>query len=180
MNDQTFIILLRGVMPTGKNKVRMEDLRSVLTEAGLRQVRTWIQSGNVLVTTALPREEVITLVHDTIQQSLGPDLSVIVKTADEIQRVLDENPFIDEAQDRIFYALMNEPVQRKIAEELQAMDFGEEKLAFTEHAIYLFIPGSAARSKLNGSFLERKLKVRVTVRNRNTLRKVVEMAEDLQ
>ena len=60
---KTTIILLRGVMPTGKNKVLMAPLRTALEEVGLSQVRTYIQSGNVIVSTRLGLPAVERLVH---------------------------------------------------------------------------------------------------------------------
>ena len=57
---ETYIILLRGVMPTGKNKVLMSPLREVLTKAGLSNVRTYIQSGNVLAQSNLTPSQIKT------------------------------------------------------------------------------------------------------------------------
>lgn len=176
MSTDTFIVLLRGVMPTGKNKVKMADLRKALTDAGFRNVRTWIQSGNVLLDTECPREEIAGIVRETIRNKLGPDLHIIVKTEEEIRRILEENPFRDRPRERIFYAMTEESLPVEATDALKDEDYGEEELIVTDHALYMHIPGDASRSRLSGSRLERKLKVPVTVRNRNTLEKLVQMA----
>ena len=65
----TFVILLRGVTPSGKNKVPMARLREVLEDAGFTHVRTYIQSGNVLIDTSLTAQEVEERVRDIIKNS---------------------------------------------------------------------------------------------------------------
>jgi|GEM_PF-6638609 hypothetical protein len=62
-------------------------------------------------------------------------------------------------------------------EELQSQDFGEDRFIFTPHAIYLYIPASAAETKLNNNFIQRKLKINTTARNFNTLSKMIELSE---
>ena len=66
---RTYVVLLRGVMPYGRNKVPMAALRTILTEAGLRDVQTYIQSGNVIAKSELKRAEIETLVHDAIREN---------------------------------------------------------------------------------------------------------------
>lgn len=175
----THIILLRGVMPVGKNKVPMARLREVLTKAKFKNARTYIASGNALVDSELKARDVEKQVHDLIQKHIGPDLVVIVRSAKELQRLLDENPFGKSyAINRVFFTSFAEyPEAAKIKEALAA-DYGEEELRITRHGLYMFIPGSAARSKLSVSFLERRLGVSMTARNFNTVTKLVEMANE--
>lgn len=172
----TQIALLRGVTPTGKNRVPMAQLREALEQHGFPGARTWIQSGNVILTTALAPAETAQAVWRIIREQIGADLAVIVKTPEEVRRVLAENPFSGLAQDRVFYTQWQEAIDMDKASALLAMDFGEERLAITPRAAYLYIPGSAARSKLNNNFLERRLGCSLTTRNRNTLARLVEMA----
>lgn len=174
----TRIILLRGVMPSGKNKVPMVQLRDVLTQAGFRNVRTYIQSGNALVDTELPALEIQNRVHDLIKEQIGPDLGVVVRTGEELQKVLAGNPF-REGYDisRVFFVLFAQipAVDRRAA--LLAQDFGEEKLALAEDAGYLYVPSEYARAKLSNKFLEKKLGIVATMRNFNTLTRLVAMSQ---
>lgn len=107
-----FIAFLRGVMPSGKNSVKMVDLRRVLDEGGFANVRTWIQSGNIALQTPLDAAQTAQRVHDLLHTHLGVDLAVIVKTRDELQAVLDGNPFTGDAYDikRVFFTLGNAPL----------------------------------------------------------------------
>ena len=89
----TYIVLLRGVMPSGKNKVPMAQLREVLKRGGFGNVRTYVQSGNVLVDSGLSAQEIGKCVRELIKKHIGPDLAVVVRTGSELQKVLEENPF---------------------------------------------------------------------------------------
>lgn len=174
-----YIILLRGVTPTGKNRVPMAQLRQALSDNGFKNVQTWIQSGNVILDSELSAKEVAVKVNNIIKENIGADLEIIVKTPVEIKTVLDENPFGEEYDiSRVFFMQFNAIPDQKLVDALQAVDFGEDKFIFTPHAIYLFIPGSAAKTKLNNSFIERKLKIDATTRNFNTLSKMIELSSN--
>jgi uncharacterized protein (DUF1697 family) len=174
----TYIILLRGVMPSGKNRVPMPQLRTVLAMAGFRNVRTYIQSGNVLVDTELSAIETQNRIHDLIREHIGPDLAVVVRTGVELQRVLANNPF-QEGYDisRVFIVLFAQVAAVERVQELLSQDFGDEKLAVAGDAAYMYIPGTYGRGKLSNNSLEKKLNVSATMRNVNTLSKLVEMSE---
>ncbi|GIM49146.1 DUF1697 domain-containing protein [Capnocytophaga stomatis] len=176
----TYIILLRGVMPTGKNKIpSMAFLKEILEKGGFANVKTYIQSGNIVLQTELSPVEVSGKVHQIIKENIGAELPVIVKTADEIRQVLNENPFSENHDiKRVFFTLFNDELPQPLAKELKMQDFGEEKFDFTEKAMYIYSPKDASRSKLSNNFLEKKLKIIATTRNFNTLTKLVEMVEN--
>jgi uncharacterized protein (DUF1697 family) len=89
----TYILLLRGVTPSGKNKVPMAQFREVLKKAGFAHVRTYIQSGNALVDSELPAHEVEKEVRELIRDQIGPDLVVIARTGVQRGNALEGNPF---------------------------------------------------------------------------------------
>lgn len=172
----TYMIFLRGVMPTGKNKVPMAQLREVLTQAGFGNVRTYIQSGNAFVDSELSASETESRVHTLIQEQIGADLVVVARTGEEVQAILDNNPF-REGYDlsRVFFALLaQQPAPEKV-EALLAQDFGKEQLAIVGGAAYMYIPGTYGRGKLSNNYLEKKLSISATMRNFNTMSKMVEI-----
>lgn len=176
---RTYILLLRGVTPTGKNRTPMARLRDVLAKADFDDVRTYIQSGNVILRTDLSPRGVEQRVHDLIKKHIGPDLVIVARTVAQLQRVLDGNPF-GKGYDisRVFFvSFAQRPPAEKVAE-LVARDFSPEKLVITDEAGYMYIPGSAARSRLSNNFLEKKLGVSATTRNFNTLSKLIEMGQN--
>ncbi len=173
-----YVLLLRGVMPTGKNRVPMQRLREAVSAAGYRGVRTYIQSGNLLLESDRDRQEIADDVRRLIREEIGPDLPVIIRSPQEIQKALDENPFTEGfLAERVFYVFPEHELAAETVTELAARDFGEDLLRAGKGLIYLYIPGSAARTKLNNSFLERACKTACTTRNRNTLERLVELSK---
>lgn len=173
----TFVVLLRGVMPKGKNRVPMAQLREVLSANGFLNVRTYIQSGNAVLDTELKQHEVQQKVYNLIKEHIGADLKVIVRTGPQLQQVLEQNPFVEgEDLSRVFYTLFSETPSPQQAEKIMAEDFGDEKLVVGGDAAYMYIPGNAARSRLSNVMLEKKLGVAATTRNFNTMNKLVEMS----
>ena len=83
-------------MPTGRNKVPMAALRSALEAAGLEDVQTYIQSGNVIASSALTRRALEALVHELIAEQFGGDIVVLAREAAYFRRALARSPFADE------------------------------------------------------------------------------------
>jgi len=172
----TYIVLLRGVMPTGKNKTPMAQLREVLSGAGFADVRTYIQSGNVILRTGLLAEEVEGRVRELIKTHIGPDLAVLARTGGQLEAIHRANPFTDVDISRVFYTMFAQKPPVDKVQELLSRDFSPEQVLVADEAAYLYIPGNAARSVLSNNFLEKKLGVSATTRNDNTMRKLIEMS----
>ncbi|PAT41470.1 hypothetical protein CK623_00570 [Vandammella animalimorsus] len=172
MND--VVAFLRGVMPRGKNAVKMADVRQVLGGNGFGDVRTWIQSGNIALRTDWDAVATAERIQVLLRAHLQVDLPVIVKTPAQLQEILEQNPFSGSVYDekRVFYALCNAPLADP--KDLSGQDYGEEQLAILPQAAYFYIPGDASRSRLGNVFLENKLGQVLTTRNGNTLRKMVD------
>ena len=106
------IIFLRGVTPTGTNRIpKMSYLVEIQTEVGFLNVQTYIQSGNILLESELSDEEIRKLVHDTILDKIGADLSIIIKEINQLEIAIQENPF-DNTYDssRIHLVFTNEEI----------------------------------------------------------------------
>ena len=99
-----YIVLLRGVMPTGKNRIpKMSFLQEILSTE-FDSVRTYIQSGNIVLISDRSRSEIAKKVFELIKKHIGPELSSIVVTREEIQEILDKNPFmVQELRDKSSY-----------------------------------------------------------------------------
>lgn len=174
-----YIILLRGVMPVGKNKLPMGRLREVVAQAGYSGVRTWIQSGNLLVHSSSGKAETAEHIHRLIKEQIGPDLAVIIRSPTEVQKALDDNPFQEGySPERVFYTFPQSPMAQEAIERLAAETLKPEELRPGPDCLYLHIPGSAARTKLSNNFLEKVGKVACTTRNKNTLSKLVSLSRE--
>ena len=175
----TTVILLRGVMPSGRNKISMPRLRDVLGSAGFSSTRTYIQSGNVLVDSHLPPAEIEKTIHDLIRDHLGADLTAIALTGEELRAILDGNPFTaGYDRSRVFFIVFARPPQKERMEELLSRDYSPEHLVFGDQAAYLYIPGPYGKGTLSAGFLEKGLGVMATMRNFNTITRLVAMSRE--
>jgi uncharacterized protein (DUF1697 family) len=175
---KTYIVLLRGVMPVGKNKVPMAQLRQVLTDAGFKDVRTYIASGNVILRTDLLPSALEKRVHDLIKKHIGPDLVVVARTGAQLRKILDGNPLKKENISRVFYTMFAQKPDKQKVKELLAQDFSSEEVFINNDIAYVYIPENYTLSKLANNSLEKLLGVSATTRNINTMRKLIELSRE--
>lgn len=173
---KTYILLLRGVMPSGKNKVPMAELRAALTDSGLTDVRTYIQSGNVIAKSDLNPIEISQLAHDTIKQKIGADITVITRTPGQIKQVLAGNPFPDADLSRLYYSLLLSPPAPELLQKFLELDFSPDELRVVGDTIYTLYATKLSDSKFTNNFFEKKLKIASTTRNFNTMSRLVELS----
>ena len=173
---KTYVILLRGVMPTGKNKVPMAELRAALAKAGFEDVQTYIQSGNVIAKSALNQSALEQRVHDVIKKRMGGDIAVIARTAEQFRHVLKGNPFPRAETSRLYFTLLDTRPDAKLAKDFQSTDFSPDDIRVVGDMIYTLYATKLSDSKFNNNFFERKLKVAATTRNFNTMTKLVELS----
>ena len=176
MKDETYIILLRGVTPSGKNKVPMAPLRAALTKAGLKDVQTYIQSGNVIAASELTQAGLERLVREVIRKNFGGDIAIVARTAKQFARVLKQSPFADADGARLYFSLLATEPDKKLLRELLSTDFSPDQVRYGNNTIYTLYATKHSDSKFNNNFFERKLKVTATTRNLNTMLKLVALA----
>ena len=180
VGTSTFVILLRGVTPAGKNKVPMAPLRAALSKAGLNDVRTYIQSGNVIAASKLTQAALESLVHEVIRKSFGGDIAVIARTAEQFAGILKRNPFADADGVRLYFSLLATAPDKKLLKELLSTDFSPDQVRFVKNTIYTLYATKHSDSKFNNNFFERKLRVTASTRNLNTMVKLVALAATQQ
>lgn len=173
---KTYAILLRGVTPAGKNKVPMAALRTALASAGLVDVRTYIQSGNVVAKTTANRESLQSLVHEVIAMEVGAELEVVVRTHQELKGVLAGNPFPLDAASRTYFSLLASPPAPSLVEDFRRLGFSPDDVRVLGSTIYTLYATRHSDSKFTNNFFERKLKVVATTRNFNTMSRLVELS----
>lgn len=176
----SFIAILRGINVSGKNMVRMSELQRVLEQAGFRQVRTYIQSGNVLLESDETGQAVLEArIKAAIAEAFGFNIPVLVRDRAEWEAVARNNPFVNtrnEAIDKLHVTfLAAEPAAEKV-EQLAGLDFAPEEFMLSGRTVYLFCPNGYGNAKLTNNFLENKLKVGTTTRNWKTVLALLELA----
>ena len=90
----TFVVLLRGINLGSHNKVPMPALRTLVESLGYEEVTTYIQSGNLILSTKDTAAKVSSAVHDAIAGEFGFDVPAVVRTRQQLRKVLDGNPFL--------------------------------------------------------------------------------------
>ena len=189
----TFVALLRAVNVGGQNRIPMAELRQRLSAVGLADVRTYVQSGNVLFGVANddPRGQAA-VVHDVIERDFGCDVRVLALTHDDLARVSAGNPFLPAGADEKYLhaTFLFAPVTASAFAELklpaqegeQAVLMGDgvgrpaEDDALAGRVIYLHLPHGYGRSKLSNPWFERVLKTPATTRNWRTVITLTELS----
>ncbi|MET0072188.1 MAG: DUF1697 domain-containing protein [Candidatus Thiodiazotropha sp.] len=177
---KTFIILLRGVMPTGKNKVSMSLLQGALGEAGLENVQTYIQSGNLIASSNLTQAGIEELVHSTISQKFGGNIPVLARTPQQFSNILKRVPFQETDTKKLYFTLLAKNPNKHLLKEFTSIDHSPDHIIYEKNVIYTLYNTKHSDSKFNNNYFERKLKVTMTTRNFNTMNKLIELANAIQ
>lgn len=180
---ETYIALLRGINVSGQKIIRMKDLAKLLENIGLVNVKTYVQSGNVVFQYKNESTEKLgKLVHDQIYSKFGFDVSVQILTVDSFKNVIKKNPFANDASKDIsflhvtFLASIPEKYDFNPIEDKKAVN---EEIEITNKAAYLFCPNGYGKTKLNNTFLEKQLGVDATTRNWKTVLKLQEISQNM-
>ncbi|MBI9115679.1 DUF1697 domain-containing protein [Sanguibacter suaedae] len=169
----TVVALLRAVNVGGTGRLAMADLRTLCTRLGYEDVRTYIQSGNLVLRTDDPPATVRQDLETALREHLGAPVDVVVRTGNELRALADAIPFPDADGARVSVLVGNDPVPRADVEAVVSPD-GEEVVC-GEREVYVHYPNGMGRSRLR---LPSTLGV-VTARNMNTIRRLVGMVDDL-
>lgn len=173
-----FVALLRGVNVGGNTKVNMAELRASCERLGYENVKTYINSGNVIFdAAATDADKLASQIHDTILKDFGLDISVMVRSVEELQEVITNNPFggqFDNHKDMHVFFLAEELSEEKRAL-LMEKHSDAEQFAIDGRTIYYLLRISIIDSALGKGFLDKKLKVPATARNWRTVTKLAEM-----
>jgi uncharacterized protein (DUF1697 family) len=174
----TYIALLRGINLGSHNKVPMPALRTLAEGLGYTDVATYIQSGNVILTSSDGGAKVAAAIERAIAKEFGIDVAVFVRSKQQLQKVVDGNPFLKQGKDpgalHVVF-LSNKPKADKVRA-LTAKDLGTEEVSVKGTEAYLHLPNGYGRAKLGNSFIEKQLGVAGTTRNWRTTAKLIELA----
>jgi len=165
-----YAALLRGVN-VGGNKLAMPDLTRVVEGLGGRDVRTYLQSGNVVY--AGPKK-IATALEQALLDELGVRSPVLVRSAAELSAVVAAKPYSADGKAVSVTFLADRPAANALSS-VDPAAFGTDRFVVTGREIYLHTPGGYGRSKLNNSFWERKLSTVATTRNWNTVVALAQM-----
>lgn len=183
MPNDSRVILLRGVNVGGNTLVSMAKLRAFLERTGLRDVQTLLQSGNAVArggpadARALERR----LERDA-ERGLGVRVDFHVRSREELQAIVDANPFRRAAKQEpatLLVYFLKDAVDPARLDALRSGITGRETLECVERHLYVVYPDGMGRSKVGSSLVERALGARGTARNWNTVLKLTALASKI-
>jgi Uncharacterized protein conserved in bacteria len=177
-----YISILRGINVSGHNKIRMDALRELFIDAGFKNVRTYIQSGNVVFKTKKTAPAALSkIISAKIKEQFGCDVPVLVIELDELKKVVANNPFAEkkiESSEYLYVTFLSGIPLKENIDKIPAKDFLPDEFVIIDTAVYLYcIKSGYGNTKLNNNFFENKLMLTATTRNWKTVNELVRLSE---
>ena len=175
-----YIALLRGINVGGHNKVPMAELRALLTKLGLENVKTYIQTGNIFFQSLIEDNKTLEAkIKTSILDHFGFEVSVLVRTRDQILNVFDNCPFPEEKKVNSYFAMLSHIPNRDLVKEAKEKTYKNEEYDIINDAIYFYCANGYGKAKFSLNYFERKLKVSATARNYKTMVKLIELSNNI-
>jgi uncharacterized protein (DUF1697 family) len=181
----TRVVLLRGVNVGGKNPVPMSALASEFTRGGADEVRTYIQSGNVVFRAARARADaVVTAARAWLARRVGQPIALVVRDAEAVRRVAAANPFLagEPAADAraLHVAFLSDVPAASAVASLDPARSPPDAFRVIDREVYLCLPNGMGRTRLTNDYLDARLGVVSTVRNWRTVLALVELLDAVE
>ncbi|HUR21148.1 MAG TPA: DUF1697 domain-containing protein [Vicinamibacterales bacterium] len=173
----TYIALLRGINVGGANRLPMSALKTLLERQGCADVRTYIQSGNVILTSPIASAATLaTQITAAIRKSHGFEPHVLLLTPRELRNAASANPFTqaDEHPQGLHLFFLDGAPRKADLHAIEALKTNTESFALKGNVFYLYAPDGVGRAQLAGR-VERLLGVVATARNWNTVTRLLGM-----
>jgi len=174
-----YISLLRGINVSGKKKIIMKDLKALYESLGLKDVLTYIQSGNVIFKSDEAETILIEKIEKAIAQQYGFDVPVQVREVEVFENLIAECPFEEldliEEGTRVLVTFLSSVPSEEHVDKLMSYVKEPERLVLVGREVYLYCPNGYGKTKLSNVFIEKKLCVSATTRNWKSVLKLHEM-----
>nr|WP_295927936.1 DUF1697 domain-containing protein [uncultured Dyadobacter sp.] len=181
---QTYIAILRGINVGGTSMIKMPVLQKAFEDAGFRNVKTYIQSGNVLFNHHRASEPgaLADEIGSILKRDLKLDVPVLVLVWQDMNGILENNPFVNTRQEditKLHVTFLADLPETDRVSKIERDKYLPDEFYLSGKAIYLFCPEGYGRTKLNNNFFESKLKMAATTRNWKTVTELVRLGGEL-
>jgi uncharacterized protein (DUF1697 family) len=178
---KTFISILRGINVSGHKLIKMKLLQELFETMGFVNVRTYIQSGNVVFEYPPATPEILEAkISAGILASFGFDVPVIVMEKSDLVKIASENPFLTERHEDVSFMhvtfLSPEPA-KDLVSQLREVHYPPDEFILQGNSVYLYCPKGYGNTKLSNTFFEKKLQVQATTRNWKTVLELIRISE---
>lgn len=167
-----YIVLLRGINVSGKNKLPMAELRELLKDLQFENVQTYIQSGNVILESNKTKSEACQKIKDGIFNKFGYDVPVLIRTPQEWKEIIEKYPFSNENEKIVAFTFLDRTTSET---EIEIKGIKEDQYKIAGDVVYLNCPSGFGKTKLTNNTIEKKLSVVATTRNYKTTLKLLEL-----
>ncbi|HRJ85953.1 MAG TPA: DUF1697 domain-containing protein [Ignavibacteria bacterium] len=171
----TYFAFLKGVNVSGHRIIKMTELKAIFEDMGFKNVRTFIQSGNVVFESTLKSASLKKKIEAGFAKALGYSVNVIIRNKDEMEKIVKEYPFTKikgHEECRINVGFLESVPESTLINELESLSNDDEKFLVKGNNVYHLSRKNFADSLLGKNIIEKKLKVICTVRNWNTTNKI--------
>jgi uncharacterized protein (DUF1697 family) len=175
-----YIALLRGINVGPHKRMKMERLRACCEALGLQQVKTYIQSGNVVFQAGKFKPEIVSKkIEDQILSDFGFSVDINLRTQEELERTIHRNPLLKERgvdESKLHVAFLSEVPPPDALKRLQSLTQPPDRVGHSGKDIYFYFPNGVSGSSLWKHPLDRVLSVSATMRNWKTVKTLHQMA----
>ena len=174
----TYIALLRGINVGGHKKVPMATLRDLLTTSGLENVKTYIQSGNVIFQSKIKDSKVLEYsIQKIILENFGFKIPILISTREELKIIFDNCPFSEDKKTQSYFIMLDAIPSKKLVEAASEKTYPDDQYKILNDCIYLFCAKGYGKAKFNLNVFENKLNVNATARNYKTMVKLLSLSD---
>ena len=169
--------LLRGINLVKHNRLKMADLRAAMQALGFEDAETLLQSGNVVYTSSGAAAAEESAIRKQLAADAGLDVDVLVRTGRQLRAVVEHDPLREWVGEHRHYHVMflsGKPAAAKLRE-IDAERYLPERFAAHGREIYAWSPDGSYKAKLTHGFFEKRLGLRATARNWNTVARLAEL-----
>ncbi|MGO3107550.1 MAG: DUF1697 domain-containing protein [Sphingobacterium sp.] len=178
-SNTTYVVLLRAVNVSGKNVIRMKDLREAILLAGYTNVCTYIQSGNIVLNAASTPIEVEKKIRQIIKETFGLEIKVFAKSNKDLKSILKDIPPRPPIEaNRLFITVLDKTPSKELVTLLSEREFSPEWYFIKNKILYFYLPNGVSKAKLSNAFFERTLQVNATGRNLNTINALIQLSDN--
>jgi len=176
----TYIALLRGINVSGHRMIKMEELKNVLSELNFTNIRTYIQSGNIIFDSEKKDPAYLEKqIEEKILNHFEFHVPVVIRTRSELDNIHKDNPFLgkrNEPVDKLHVTFFPEHPEKEHLKKIEELLFLSDEFVVSGREAYLYCPNGYGRTKLTNQFFENKLKLTATTRNWKTIETLLLMS----
>ncbi|UOX33761.1 DUF1697 domain-containing protein [Flavobacterium sediminilitoris] len=175
----THLVLLRGINVSGHNMIKMDALKKALENIGFQNVRTYIQTGNVFIDTEEKNGGSVGFqIKQEIFKIFGHEVPVIVIGKSDLEACFNNNQFLKDKEcdtKKLYVAFISKELADGAMNDLKMSQVKPDEAQIDSSRIFIKYAVGAGKTKFDQKYIEKKLSVTATIRNWNTVTKLLEM-----